>query len=70
MNEKNLKNIVKPLIKPARNFLITAVGAVGLGEIIHKGREALTRKKAMNAAIRENNRKEAKQDKSEEDGIC
>ena len=64
MNENNLQNIVKPLIKHA---LIAALSAVGLGELVHKVREASTRKKAMDAAIRENNRKVAKQDKSEED---
>lgn len=56
MSKINLKGISKPFI----TLLGTILSAIGLGELIHKGKEAYTRKKAMNAAVRENNCKAKK----------
>ncbi len=36
--------------------VLIILGGVSAGEIVHKAVEAKTRKKAMNAALRENNR--------------
>ena len=54
MDSKTIKKIVKPIVK----VLGTLIAAALAGETFHKCREAYTRKKAMDAALRENNNDE------------
>ena len=57
----DVKKIIKPIVK------YVALVAVFAAEGAHKISEANTRKKAMDAAVRKNNKKAKKAEKSEED---
>lgn len=56
---------IKKIFKPIAKLAGTALAAVLTAEGVHRITEAQTRKKAMDAAIRENNKKATK--KSEEE---
>lgn len=45
-------------------FAIVISSAVGLAEVVHRLKEAHTRKKAMEAAVRMNNKKATKKEES------
>jgi len=53
---------IKKLIKPLGKLFGVAVGAAVAGELAHRGKEANTRKKAMDAAVRKNNQAVAKKE--------
>lgn len=53
MNGSDMKKIGKA----AGKIVIAFFAALGAGETAHKCRDARTRKKAMDAAVRENNKK-------------
>lgn len=56
---------MKKILKPIAKIAGTALAAVLAGEGVHKITEAQTRKKAMDAAIRENNKKATKKPEEE-----
>lgn len=58
---------MKKIIKPIAKIACVALAGIFTAEGIHKVKDANTRKKAMDAAVRENNKKAIKTQKSEEE---
>lgn len=57
------EKIFKPIIKTVGAASLAAISS----DFVHRIREANTRKKAMDAAVRENNKRAKKNEKSEEE---
>ena len=55
---------IKKLIKPFGRILCVLFGAAVTGELAHRGKEAKTRKKAMDAAVRKHNQDVVKKEET------